>query len=107
MIGEQSFEGRRENLNQANKLSRTYSTLLEALNRHRGKGSQKVTVEHGHVHEGGPGHRGQRRATSWCDRHRNETVSADRPSVGVLKPHPRGMGETQFAWGEVPRGWEL
>ena len=53
MIGEQPFEGRRENLNQANKLSRTYSTLLEALNRHRGKGWQKVTVEHVHVHEGG------------------------------------------------------
>lgn len=53
MIGEQTFEGRRENLNQANKLSRTYTTLLEALNRHRGKGQQKVTVEHVHVHSGG------------------------------------------------------
>ena len=53
MIQEQSFEGRRENLNQANKLSRTYATLLEALNRHRGKGQQKVTVEHVHVHQGG------------------------------------------------------
>jgi hypothetical protein len=50
MIGEQTFEGRRENLNQANKLSRTYAALLEALNRHRGKGQQKVTVEHVHVH---------------------------------------------------------
>jgi hypothetical protein len=38
---------------QANKLSRTYATLLEALNRHRGKGQQKVTVEHVHVHSGG------------------------------------------------------
>jgi hypothetical protein len=27
--------------------------LLDALNRHRGKGAQKVTVEHVHVHEGG------------------------------------------------------
>jgi len=52
MIGEQSFEGRRENLSQATKLSRTYATLLEALNRHRGKGQQKVTVEHVHVHAG-------------------------------------------------------
>jgi hypothetical protein len=41
---------RRENLSQANKLSRTYTTLLEALNRHRGKGQQKVTVEHVNVH---------------------------------------------------------
>jgi hypothetical protein len=53
MIGEQSFEGRRENLSQANKLSRTYAVLLDALNGHRGKGQQKVTVEHVHVHSGG------------------------------------------------------
>jgi hypothetical protein len=53
MIGEQTFEGRRENLTQANKLSRTYAALVEALNRHRGKGQQKVTVEHVHVHAGG------------------------------------------------------
>lgn len=53
MIDGQSFEARRENLNQANKLSRTFATLLEALNRHRGKGQQKVTVEHVHVHAGG------------------------------------------------------
>src|SRR5262245_58269321 len=46
MIGEQTFEGRRENLSQANKLSRTYAALLDTLNRHRGKGQQKVTVEH-------------------------------------------------------------
>ena len=53
MLGEQTFEGRKENLNQASKLSRTYATLLESLNRHCGKGQQKVTVEHVHVHEGG------------------------------------------------------
>src|SRR5215210_6059572 len=53
MIGEQTFEGRRENLAQANKLSRTYAALLEALSRHRGKGQQKVTVEHVYVHAGG------------------------------------------------------
>src|SRR3954471_24297905 len=53
MIPDQTFEGHRESLTQANKLSRTYVTLLEALNRHRGKGQQKVTVEHVHVHPGG------------------------------------------------------
>lgn len=53
MIGEQTFEGRRENLAQASKLSRTYAAVLEALNRYRGKGQQKVTVEHVHVHAGG------------------------------------------------------
>ena len=53
MLFEQTFEGRRENLSQANKLSRTYAALLDALNRHRGKGQQKVTVEHVHVNAGG------------------------------------------------------
>jgi hypothetical protein len=64
MLSEQTFDGRHENLNQANKLSRTFAVLLDALNRHRGKGQQKVTVEHVHVHSGGQavvgmvGHRG-------------------------------------------------
>jgi hypothetical protein len=53
MGSEQTFEGRHENLRQATKLSRTYAALLDALNRHRGKGQQKVTVEHVHVHSGG------------------------------------------------------
>jgi hypothetical protein len=53
MLGEQTFDGRQESLNQANKLSRTHACLVEALNRHRGKGQQKVTVEHVHVHAGG------------------------------------------------------
>lgn len=53
MLEEQTFEGRRENLNQANKLTRSFAALSEALNRHRGKGQQRVTVEHVHVHQGG------------------------------------------------------
>jgi hypothetical protein len=53
MLGEQTLEGRSENFSQANKLSRTYTVLLDALNGHRGKGQQKVTVEHVHVHAGG------------------------------------------------------
>lgn len=53
MIADQTFEGRRENLSQANKLTRSFAGLVDALNRHRGKGQQKVTVEHVHVHAGG------------------------------------------------------
>ena len=53
MLNAQTFEGRHENLSQANTLSRTYAVLLDTLNRHRGKGQQKVTVEHVHVHDGG------------------------------------------------------
>jgi hypothetical protein len=40
MIPEQHAEARRENLAQAGELSRTFAMLLEALNRHRGKGQQ-------------------------------------------------------------------
>ena len=53
ILNGQTFEVWRESLNQANKLSRTWATLLDALNKHRGKGQQKVTVEHVHVHAGG------------------------------------------------------
>jgi hypothetical protein len=53
MLKEQTFEGRRENLSQANKLVRSYATLLEALNKHRGKGQQVVRVEHVTVQAGG------------------------------------------------------
>ena len=53
MIVDQSFEARRENLTQASKLSRTYAALTEALDRHRGKGQQRITVEHVNVHAGG------------------------------------------------------
>lgn len=53
MLGEQTFEGRTQNLNYAAKLSRTWATMLHALNKHRGKGQQKVTVEHVNVHSGG------------------------------------------------------
>jgi hypothetical protein len=43
MLPEQTFERRQAALGQAGKLSRTH--VLLALNRHRGKGQQKVTVE--------------------------------------------------------------
>jgi len=40
-------------LSSANKCSRAFATLLEALHRHRGNAQQKVVVEHVHVHAGG------------------------------------------------------
>jgi hypothetical protein len=42
-----------DNLSLAGKLSRTYVMLLDALNRRRGTGQQKITVEHLHLHSGG------------------------------------------------------
>ena len=53
MIANQSDIGRQQNLSFAGKLSRTYALHMETLDKHRGKGQQKVTVEHVHVHQGG------------------------------------------------------
>lgn len=53
MLPDQPREGREQNLNFASKLSRTFTLQMEALQKHRGKGQQKVTVEHVHVHAGG------------------------------------------------------
>ena len=52
-IDGQNFHGWREALNQASKLSRTFAALSEALDRRRGKGQQRIIVEHVHVHAGG------------------------------------------------------
>ena len=96
MIGEQSFEGRRENLAQANKLSRTFATLLEALNRHRGKGQQKVTVEHVHVHSGGQAVVGVVEPTGGGDR----TKSEDQPHAKQLADAPQPPMRSQDEKGE-------
>ena len=48
-----SFEGRDQNLKYAAKLMNIYIQQLEALDKRRGKGQQKITVEHVNVHAGG------------------------------------------------------
>lgn len=40
-------------LSVANKLTRSYTMQMEALNRYRGKGQQKMVVEHVHISSGG------------------------------------------------------
>src|SRR4051812_11487585 len=53
-LAEQSFAGREMGLKYGAKLSRTYAALLEALDRHRGKGQpQVVRVERVTVEAGG------------------------------------------------------
>jgi hypothetical protein len=84
MIGEQSFEGRRENLSQANKLSRSFAVLLDALNRHRGKGQQTVRVEHVHVHSGGQAVVGAVTTTGGGDRAQSE----EQPHAGHISHAP-------------------
>lgn len=53
MKEEQTFDGREYNLKQAAKLMQLYTRQLEALDKHRGKGQQKITVEHVTVQAGG------------------------------------------------------
>jgi len=53
MNPEQTFVGRDQNLKHAAKLVSIYTRQLEALDKHRGKGQQKVTVEYVHVAPGG------------------------------------------------------
>jgi len=49
----QTFAGRDQSLKHAQKLMTLYTQQLAALNKHRGKGQQKVTVEHVNVAAGG------------------------------------------------------
>jgi hypothetical protein len=61
MLSEQTFEGRRENLTQANKLSRTYAGLARRL---KSSPRERATKSHGRARpcpRRRPGHRGQRR----------------------------------------------
>jgi hypothetical protein len=76
-----------EYLEQANKLSRTFAMLLDALNRHCGKGQQRIVVEHVNIHPGG-------QAVVGIVEARGEGFSRDRrikPMEGILLrlPHPR------------------
>lgn len=49
----QTYEGRNMALNQAQKLMTLYTKQLATLDKHRGKGQQKVIVEHVNVEPGG------------------------------------------------------
>ena len=51
--GAENIPQQDSNGNLAAKLLRTFTMQVEALQRYRGKGQQKVTVEHVHVHAGG------------------------------------------------------
>src|SRR5947209_12958988 len=88
-------EGRRESLNQASKLSRTSATLIEALNRHRGKGQQKVTVEHVHVHSGGQAVVGMVAATPRLpgsqDSNAKQVAHARQPTLRSADPKREAM----------------
>jgi hypothetical protein len=53
MLENQTFNGVEANIKRITKLMRTYTTQMEALNRYRTKGQQKITVQHVNVENGG------------------------------------------------------
>jgi hypothetical protein len=96
MLSNQPTDVRSMNLSMANKASRTFAALLEGLNRHRGKGQQKVTVEHVHVHAGAqavvgvvdaPGGGAQQKSQEPC--HAKQLAHAPEPAL----PGPLAIGD--------------
>ncbi len=53
LITEQPDEFVGKNVNRATKLCRSYASLVEAFNKYRTKGQQKITVQHVNVNDGG------------------------------------------------------
>mgnify|MGYP000087622986 CR=1 FL=1 len=96
----QTYEGRDMALKHAHKLMSLYAKQLETLNKHRGKGQQKVTVEHVNVQAGGQaiigtveaGQRGKRQsdADPALEHQRKVPVAEDTPKTRA--PRKKGSG---------------
>jgi hypothetical protein len=85
----QSSGGMERNGNLATKLLRTFIAQLETLDRHRGKGEQKINVEHMHIRDGAQGivrpisHEGPLEAAA--EDHGKANGSHAEPSKGMLE----------------------
>ena len=53
LFSDQTVEGVNNNINRVTKLMRTFTQQIEALQKHRAKGNQKITVQHVQVNNGG------------------------------------------------------
>jgi len=53
LLTEQPNEFVEQNVNRVTKLCRSYASLVEAFNKYRTKGQQKITVQHVNVNDGG------------------------------------------------------
>ncbi len=53
MLEDQTVEAVTENINRAVKLSRTFTTQVETLQKYRSKGQQTIQVQHVQVNSGG------------------------------------------------------
>lgn len=77
-LSNQTFEGRKVALNQAQKLMTLYTKQLATLDKHRGKGQQKVTVEHVNVEAGGQAIVGNVSASENAPKQVNQTLTGDK-----------------------------
>lgn len=95
MRPDQTVDKVTNNVNRTTKLARTFIAQLDALNKHRGKGQQKMTVEHVHVNNGGQAVIGN------IGRGRMKTKSKEQPHgqrTGTLK-----NGNTPCVLANLPR----
>jgi len=97
-IPNQYQAARSQELNQAAKLMTLYARQLDTLNRHRGKGQQKVTVEYVHVAEGGQAIVGHVNAESGLRGQESEAQIAYEPSQEV--PLVMAKAKTKVARGK-------
>jgi hypothetical protein len=99
-LPEQTFEGRQAALGQASRLVRSYTTLLEALDRHRGKGQpQVVRVERVTVEAGGQAIVGAVSHPGGGD----ERENAEQPHAQALAHAPEpSMRSADPRWQTVP-----
>ena len=81
MHEEQTLVGQTQNLNHAMKLMSMYMRQLEVLDKHRGKGQQKVTVEYVNVESGGQAIVGQVEAGRGPKRRKGPATSAMSPAI--------------------------
>jgi hypothetical protein len=82
------------NGNLAVKLLRTYTMQMEALQRYRGKGEQKMTVEHVHVYQGGQAivgavHQGGGARTKAEEQPHAQAITHE-PGAALPCPDPQG-----------------
>jgi hypothetical protein len=89
-----TFAGRDMEFKHAHKLMSLYTQQLAALNKHRGKGQQKVTVEHVNVAAGGQAIVGNVE-TSGANRRRGSSAQAvthtpEEPMADLTSPVPVG-----------------
>ena len=87
MIRQQSFVGRDNNLRHAAKLLSIFAKQLETLNRNRGKGQQKMTIEHVNVEPGGQAMVGQFEATA---KRRKKKTKKSLPEPATALEHKPG-----------------